>query len=135
MNFNSLRKHAGHHLEVIEHGNKKQGVVRLTLECVECGEILASYQKPKGSKKRAEIRTSGFMVECPDCLRSSSIEAWNAETSACFDEPGMPSGIIPLEEECFDSNGEMADKEAVSCSFCCPRCHHEVCGTDLKEGC
>lgn len=51
------------------------------------------------------------MIECPECHKASSIDAWNRATRKAYNFPDEPGDmIIPLEEKDFDEAGIISKK-------------------------
>ena len=46
-NFRSLLSHLGHHIVCVPYGNEETGIVNISVECEECGEVICDMDKPK----------------------------------------------------------------------------------------
>ena len=44
--FQKLLWHAGHHIVCVPYGNEESGVVNMSIECEDCGEVLYDINKP-----------------------------------------------------------------------------------------
>ena len=126
--FHYLHRHLGHRITCVESGDKDSGCFSVSLECLDCHEVLIEDKKPENAGFIPLKKTTSEVI-CPKCLEASSLKAWNKATQADYG-----GEIVPLIEEDFSNHGFISQTaESAVCAYICPCCLQTVVGATIKE--